>query len=87
MFVFRSKTEKHGSCIEHVYTDIFDGRYCGCGDYNTDVNEKIGEELKKSKVVVTAMTPATSSERTITSEDDFPRSSPIYVSVATPRLV
>ncbi|XP_072379279.1 7SK snRNA methylphosphate capping enzyme-like isoform X1 [Diabrotica undecimpunctata] len=78
---YRLKTEKyenpnHGPCIEHVYTDIFDGRYCGCTDDNQEINDKLGEELKKSQLPV-AMT----SERTITSEDDCPRESPCYAPV------
>ncbi|CAG9862614.1 unnamed protein product [Phyllotreta striolata] len=85
---YRMKTEKyesqtHGPCIEHVYTDMFDGRYCGCADDSNDVNEKIVEELKKSKASVA--TPVTSSERTITSEEDYSKSSPVYVNVETTR--
>ncbi|XP_056632638.1 7SK snRNA methylphosphate capping enzyme bin3-like isoform X1 [Diorhabda sublineata] len=55
---YRRKTEKYeghsqGPCIEHVYTDIFDGRYCGCADDNQEINEKLGEELKKFRGAAT----------------------------------
>lgn len=48
-----NKTEKyesrtHTECgIEHVYTDLLDTRYCGCEDDNNEMNDRVGEELKK----------------------------------------
>nr|CAH7721544.1 unnamed protein product [Callosobruchus chinensis] len=37
-------TEKE--CVEHVYTDLFDNRYCVCADDNAELNDQIGEELR-----------------------------------------
>lgn len=33
-------------CVQHVYTDIFDNRYCGCSEENSEINDKLAEELK-----------------------------------------
>ncbi|XP_023030218.1 7SK snRNA methylphosphate capping enzyme isoform X2 [Leptinotarsa decemlineata] len=69
----RIKTEKYesqnpGPCIEHVYTNIFDDRYCGCADDNSEMNDKVGEELKKEAM---ELVPSKSfgSERTVISEE------------------
>ncbi|KAG5868913.1 hypothetical protein JTB14_023095 [Gonioctena quinquepunctata] len=60
------ESQNSGGCIEHVYTDIFESRYCGC----VDINVKIGEDLKKD----TKQT--SNSERTVNSEEgDFARNS------------
>ncbi|KAJ8920172.1 hypothetical protein NQ315_011833 [Exocentrus adspersus] len=47
------KTEKYEShtgpevCVEHVYTDIIESRYCGCTEDNSELNEKIAEDLRE----------------------------------------
>lgn len=52
-----NKTDKyegrtHTECgIQHVYTDLLDCRYCGCEDYNVEMNNRIREELKDASVL------------------------------------
>lgn len=48
------KTEKYESrtqpevCVEHVYTNIMENRYCGCAEDVVEANESIEEDLRIS---------------------------------------
>ncbi|CAH1987560.1 unnamed protein product [Acanthoscelides obtectus] len=41
------ESQGHVECVEHVYTDLFDNRYCVSADDNADLNDQIAEELRE----------------------------------------